>query len=79
MSHAGAMCNLGYCYENGCGVPQSWEEAAEWYRRAADKGEKTAMRNLGNCYAYGRGVAKDQQQAEYWRNKANQAEPDASK
>lgn len=76
---ATSMNNLGCCYEAGHGVSQSDEEAVTWFRRAADKGDTDAMYNLGACYANGQGVAKDQKQAEFWRNKAEQAERDASK
>ena len=31
------MCNLGWCYESGNGVEQSWEEAVHWYRRGAEE------------------------------------------
>lgn len=32
------MCNLGWLYEAGQGVEQSWEKAAEWYLRSAEAG-----------------------------------------
>ena len=76
--HAIAMCNLGYCYDNGLGVSKSYEEAVKWYRQSAEKGHVTAMRNLGGCYAGGRGVPKDLMKAKYWRDKAKQAEDNAS-
>jgi hypothetical protein len=73
-----AMHWLADCYRYGCGVPQSWAVAVAWYRRAADKGHAPAMCNLSYFYANGQGVTKDKKQAEYWRNKAEQAEADAS-
>ena len=41
------MCNLGWCYETGNGVEQSWEQAVLWYRRSAEEGDARAMCNLG--------------------------------
>ena len=50
------MCNLGWCYETGNGVEQSWEQAVLWYRRSAEEGDARAMCNLGWCYESGNGV-----------------------
>ena len=33
--NAGAMCNLGFMYENGQGVPQSFAKAIKLYEQAA--------------------------------------------
>lgn len=68
--YAEAQCNLGWCYEKGQGVGQSWTEAARWYRLAADNGEKTAQCNLGWCYENGKGVAKDVYEAVKWYRKS---------
>lgn len=41
---------LGLCYYEGNGVPQSYSEAVNWYRRAADQGyqdAKDALKRLG--------------------------------
>ena len=32
-----AQCCLGFLYESGQGVEQSWEEAVRWYRAAAEQ------------------------------------------
>jgi hypothetical protein len=45
-------------YESGAGVPADFEEAAKWYRRAADQGDARAQMLLGNLYQLGQGVAK---------------------
>ena len=45
-------------------------EAARWYRKAADQGQKTAQFNLGLMYQSGRGVPKDEAEAIKWFNKA---------
>ncbi len=47
---AGAMFNLGVCYDNGEGVAKDLKEAVRWYRAAADKGHadaKKALERLG--------------------------------
>ncbi len=45
---AGAQNNLGDCYEQGVGVPQSDLAAMFWYTRAAERGEPTAFLSLAN-------------------------------
>jgi hypothetical protein len=37
---------LGYCYEQGIGVPRSTAEAARWYRAGAQRGSQDAYRAL---------------------------------
>ena len=58
-----SMHNLGYCYEKGCGVEQSWEQAFSWYRRGAECGYPVSMSNLGLCYKRGYGVDQNWQEA----------------
>jgi TPR repeat protein len=41
-----AMYDLGRCYEEGKGVPQNTAKAAEYYKEAADKGQKDAKAML---------------------------------
>ena len=60
---ASAQSNLGYCYEQGKGVPQDLKEAVRWYRLAADQGYAVAKYNLGYCYAQGKGVPQDLKEA----------------
>ena len=54
-----SMYNLGCAYERGEGVNASPVEAASWYQRAAQKGEKRAMERLAVCYREGRGVEQN--------------------
>lgn len=54
-------------------------EAVKWLRRGAEKGDAGAMRNLAMFYDEGRSVEKSPKQATYWRNKAKEAEAQASK
>src|SRR5512143_1584922 len=44
---ADAQFILGFLYDEGKGVPQDSTEAAKWYRRAAEQGNKAARHNLG--------------------------------
>ena len=60
---AAAQFNLGFCYSNGQGVPQSYEDAVKWYRKSADQGDAAAQFNLGVCYNNGRGVAQSYEEA----------------
>ena len=34
---------LGFCYYNGKGVEQNYEEAVKWYRKSANQGYKDAL------------------------------------
>ena len=54
----------------GIGVPKDFEEAAKWYRMAADQGFAKAQYNLGVCYCKGVGVPKDDIMAYMWFNLA---------
>jgi TPR repeat protein len=65
-------------YLAGRGVEGNAEEAAKWYRRAADQGNAQAQYNLGNLYLDGRGVVQDYKQAlQWWRLAAAQGYSDA--
>ena len=63
---ADAQCLLGQLYEKGDGLPQSDEESARWYMRAADAGHIDAQFYLAYCYKNGRGVEKDWNWFLYW-------------
>ena len=65
-----AMCNLGFCYDDGYCVAKDEAKAFEWYEKAAEKGDSSAMRSLGYCYRYGHGVAEDIAKAREWFTKA---------
>lgn len=49
---------------------KNFAEAATWYRKAIEKGDRNAMRNLGVLYRDGTGVPKDPAQAMSWFRKA---------
>ena len=65
-----AQFKIGYMYDVGKGIQQDYKEAANWYRKAADKNYTTAQYNLGYLYQYGQGVQQDYKEAMYWYRKA---------
>ncbi len=61
---------LGQGYETGgcfqgspSSLPIDHEEAARWYRKAAENGSRLAQQKLGRMYIAGRGVAQNYQRA----------------
>ena len=65
-ARAGEYFKLGESAEE----QQKWEEAAEYYRKAAEAGNVNAMFALGVCYAKGQGVLRDDGQSAQWLRKA---------
>ena len=60
-------------YDNGRGVAKSHQEAAKWYRLAADQGVAEAQFALGAMYEQGQGVPQDYEEAvKWWRLAAEQ-------
>ena len=51
-------------------APPNYEEAAKWFRLAAERGEVLAERYLGTMYANGQGVARDDKEAVKWYARA---------
>jgi TPR repeat protein len=58
-----AQFTLGVFLEN---VKEDLEQAATWYRRAAESGHVEAAGRLGDAYRRGGGVPKDIQKAVHW-------------
>ena len=58
-----AKRTLGFLYYYGHGVRQSSEEAARWYRKAADQEHSDAQLNLGALYSKGKGVRQNSEEA----------------
>jgi uncharacterized protein len=54
--NARAQGLLGFMYENGFGVPQAYDAAADFYQRAAVQGDPFAQSRLGLIYDKGHGV-----------------------
>ncbi len=68
-----AQYNLGVCYRDGQGIAKDEEEAAIWFRKAADQNLAIAQYNLAVCYDNGQGVAKDSLKAvKLYRKAADQ-------
>lgn len=63
---ASAQYNLGVVYATGQGAPQSFAEAAKWFRMVAEQGDTNAQYNLGSIYAMGKGVPRDFAEAAKW-------------
>jgi uncharacterized protein len=61
-----AMAMLGFLYENGLGVPQSYDVAADLYIGAAERGDPTGQHLLGLMYDKGHGVDRDVVLAYKW-------------
>jgi TPR repeat protein len=61
---------LGYLYENGFGVPQVYDAAADLYTQAAIAGNPFAQAMLGLMYDKGHGVPLDVVLAYKWMNLA---------
>lgn len=66
-----AMYQVGYMYDHGQGVEQDDREAAQWYLKAAEKGNAKAQYRMGLFYATGTGVDKDLKEAAKWYKKAS--------
>ena len=65
----GAELNLAYIYAIG----KKYQDAAKWFRRAADHGSADAEYLLGTLYLEGKGVTKSPGEAARWfRNAAEQ-------
>ena len=47
-------------------MKQSFEKAAEWYKKAAIQGESEAMFSLGYLYENGKGTDRDYSEALRW-------------
>ena len=65
-----AQGQLGWCYNKGYGVAQSWTETVKWYRKSAEQGNAWAQGQLGWCYEKGNGVAQSYTEAVKWYRKS---------
>ena len=57
--HAGALNNLGVCYEDGDGVETDLNEALRLYLLAAKEEDLNGLLNVSKCYRLGKGTAID--------------------
>lgn len=68
---AAAQVAVGESYAAGRGVAQDCKAAAEWYQKAADKGDVAGQLHLAALYRDGgKGFARDMAQAAAWYQKA---------
>ena len=65
-NHAYAQYFLGRMYAMGQGVEKDLKVAADWYRKAAEKGVADAQFRLGSMYEQGKGVPADREYAYGW-------------
>jgi len=69
-ARAKADALLGFKFEHGLGVPQSYEPAVDLYIAAAEQGDPTGQYLLGLMYDKGQGVQQDGIRAYMWLNLA---------
>ncbi len=67
---AEAQHYVGEIHERGMGTDPNFEEAARWYRKAAEQGYTRSMVNLAYFYEQGMGVEQDMTKALDWYRKA---------
>ncbi|MBR1437581.1 MAG: sel1 repeat family protein, partial [Synergistaceae bacterium] len=65
---------LGTLYQNAQGVPQNYEEAAEWYKLAVNPNDNKAQLALGYLYRNGLGVEKNDSTADEFFEQAERFE-----
>src|SRR2546421_487564 len=65
-----AQAYLGFMYQYGRGVPQSYVLAIYWYRRGAEQGNPVAQHLLGLMYDKGMGIPTNHVAAHIWLNLA---------
>src|SRR5262249_32083918 len=73
--NARAAAMLGFMYENGFGVPQSYDVAVGHYTEAAARGEPSGQYLLGLMYDKGHGVDRDDVLAYKWLSLAAASAP----
>ncbi len=67
---AEAQNQLGVHYSEGRGLPQNYQEAKYWFKKAADQGHAGAQVNLGTLYSLGQGAPFSDPMALFWFQKA---------
>ena len=58
-----AMVMVGEAFAKGSGQAPDYAQAAFWFQRASDAGNKRAQQNFGHLYELGLGVAADREKA----------------
>jgi uncharacterized protein len=67
---ADAQYQLGTLYRTGKGTLQDFEEAAKWFKSAAEQNHAPAQYELGLLYHHGLGVDLDNERSYMWLNLA---------
>jgi Sel1 repeat len=62
----GAQCVVGQAYLKGDGAPKDLTKALQWFRKAAEAGNKEGQRELGHALAEGQGTPVDVVEAYQW-------------
>jgi TPR repeat protein len=75
LGNARAEVLLGYMYEHGLGVPQSWPAAVDYYLLAAEQGDPSGQYLLGLMYDKGFGSSRDVVLAYKWLDLAASHSP----
>lgn len=70
---ANAEYEIGTSFERGMDVPQNYERAAYWYRRAAGQDKAEAAYAFGSLWDRGLGVPRDAREAMNWFRRASVA------
>ena len=61
-----AAYNLAVIHQHGDGVSQDYAKAMQWYRVAAEKGDKASQFQIGLMYQIGQGVEVNAAEAHRW-------------
>ena len=69
-----AQTYMGYLYEKGLGVSQSYPESFNWYEKAGKQGSYEAQHSLGLFYYTGEGVKLDYKIAYEWFLRASDSD-----
>ena len=64
--NADAAYNLAVIHQYGDGVALDYAAAMQWYRVAAEQGDKVSQFQIGLMYQSGQGVAADAEEAHRW-------------
>ena len=64
--NADAAYNLAVIHQYGDGVALDYAAAMQWYRVAAEQGDKVSQFQIGLMYQTGQGVAADAEEAHRW-------------
>ena len=65
-----SMAELALCFELGCGVEQSDDNALDWYTKAANAGHSASHYSVGEHFEEARGVRMDHEEACIWYHRA---------